>query len=321
MRLRMGMMSRNDFVFALRAMDARDFVERCLQDRDLLSECVGQKRNLIAETVRLADYVAQALDERYWLEDALEHKDFVLGALDRRRGEQRSFHAFQEELARFREQNAGETRAFPVSDADLLPQLSDRSEQTPFDRHYLYHPAWAARILAQTKPIEHVDIGSILQFSTMLSAFVPTRYYDFRPATLALSGLSSGAADLTALPFTDQSISSLSCMHVIEHIGLGRYGDPIDPEGDLKAIRELCRVLAPDGDLLIATPVGKKRIQFNAHRIYNYREFASYFQPLELVEFSLIEEGGDRGPIVDPLPELVDSQSYGCGCFWFKRVS
>lgn len=332
LRVRFGLarMESSDVRFALESLDAKDFVkqclqdqvfiERCLEERYFILECIGKKRQLVGETVRLAEYVAQALDERYWLEEAISQKNFILSSLDRRLGEQRAYVNFQAEVASFRERSAESVRTFTVADADILPQLNDRSEQTPFDRHYLYHPAWAARILAQTRPEEHVDIGSILQFATMLSAFVPTRYYDFRPATLALSGLSSGAADLTDLSFPDQSLSSLSCMHVIEHIGLGRYGDPIDPEGDLKAIRELVRVLAPNGDLLIATPVGKKRIQFNAHRIYDYREFASYFEPLKLVEFSLIEEGGDRGPIVDPPPELVDAQSYGCGCFWFKRV-
>jgi hypothetical protein len=62
-------------------------------------------------------------------------------------------------------------------------------------------------------------------------------------------------------------------MHVIEHIGLGRYGEALDPDGDLKAIRELVRVLAAGGNLLVVVPVGRPRIQFNAHRIYDYVEF------------------------------------------------
>lgn len=304
----LALLPKEDRRYALQGLANKQIAERYPANLDF-----------VAEALRLSDYVSQTLHERYWLQDVLEQKDFVQSFLDRRRGEQRDQQSFLGELAAFRDRSASVDRDFSVSDEDLLPQLNDKRETTPFDRHYLYHPAWAARILARTLPQEHVDIASILQFATMVSAFVPTRFYDFRPAILGLSDLQSGSADLTALPFPDRSIASLSCMHVIEHIGLGRYGDPIDPAGDLKAIGELVRVLAPGGDLLIATPVGRKRVQFNAHRIYDYKEFASYFAPLELVEFSLIEEKGERGPIVSPPDDLVMAQDYGCGCFWFKR--
>lgn len=206
-----------------------------------------------------------------------------------------------------------------LSQMDMLPCLDDRVATTPFDRHYTYHAAWGARVLARTNPERHVDISSTLAFCTIASAFVPIDFYDFRPAAIELTGLRSRAADLTALPFADVSIKSLSCMHVLEHIGLGRYGDPIDPDGDLKAIAELVRVVSPGGDLLVVTPVGAPRIQFNAHRIYDPDAFAASFAPLELVEFALIEESGDRGILVSPPPEVVRQERYGCGCFWFRR--
>lgn len=297
-----------------------DFVRTALTEKDYIDRVLDNK-DFITEVNRLNEFISQVFEERYWLEDALEHKTFTTRMLDQRRGEAKAADVFREELAEFRRLNDLSGARLPARDEDILPQLSDRTGSTPFDRHYLYHPAWAARILAQTKPSEHVDIGSILQFVTMISAFVPTKFYDFRPATLELSGLSSGAADLTALPFADGSIASLSCMHVLEHIGLGRYGDPIDPGGDLRAIRELVRVLAPGGDLLVATPVGRPRIQFNAHRVYDFEAFASYFAPLELVEFALIEETGERGLIVNPSADLVRAQSYGCGCFWLRRAA
>ena len=201
----------------------------------------------------------------------------------------------------------------------MNPHLSDRASSTPIDRHYTYHPAWAARVLARTRPEKHVDISSIVSFSAIISAFVPVEFYDFRPAPIEIDGLLAGAADLTKLSFADDSIESLSCMHVIEHIGLGRYADPLDPDGDLKAISELVRVLAPGGDLLVATPVGRPRVVFNAHRVYDHETFARYFAPLELVEFALIEEGGEGGLIVAPPPERVRAELYGCGCFWFRK--
>lgn len=204
---------------------------------------------------------------------------------------------------------------------DRYPQLFDKTTTTEFDAHYLYHPAWAARIIAKNKPKKHIDISSVLHFSTLVSAFVPVEFYDYRPATIKLSNLTCGSADLTALPFPDNSVESLSCMHTIEHIGLGRYGDPLDPDGDLKAMKELVRVLAPGGTFLFVTPVGKPQIRYNAHRIYSYEQIMNYFSDLILQEFSLVPDNGvEVGLVENATREMVDMQKYGCGCFWFKKV-
>ncbi|HBU06927.1 MAG TPA: hypothetical protein DEB09_02495 [Candidatus Magasanikbacteria bacterium] len=203
---------------------------------------------------------------------------------------------------------------------DFYPVLGEDTANTGFDRHYTYHPAWAARIIANNRPEFHVDISSILHFSTIVSAFVPVHFYDYRPAQINLDGLTNGQADLLSLPFNDGEIKSLSCMHVVEHVGLGRYGDPIDPTGDIKAINELKRVLSVDGNLLFVVPTGKPKLAFNAHRIYSYDQIISYFKELTLVEFALIptrKEDGDL--LINPNKEMVDKQDYGCGCFWFKK--
>ena len=198
--------------------------------------------------------------------------------------------------------------------------LDDKTKNTGFDRHYLYHPAWAARILAETKPALHIDISSTLSFATMLSAFMPVHFYDYRPADVELSNLKSEAGNLVNLPFLDSSVVSLSCMHVVEHIGLGRYGDPIDPNGDLKAMKELKRVLAVGGNFLFVVPVGKPRVMFNAHRVYSYNQVVEYFFGLNLVSFALISERQDDGGLnFDATPGDVASQNYGCGCFWFRK--
>jgi hypothetical protein len=111
-------------------------------------------------------------------------------------------------------------------------------------------------------------------------------------------------------------------MHVIEHVGLGRYGDPLDPEGDLKAIVELKRVLAFGGTLLFVVPVGKPKIMFNAHRIYSYRQIRKYFDDLELKDFTLVPESPENGGLIyNASEEMADAQIYGCGCFYFIRAS
>ncbi|MEP7269493.1 MAG: DUF268 domain-containing protein [Saprospiraceae bacterium] len=199
----------------------------------------------------------------------------------------------------------------------IYPCLQDKSKMTGFDHHYLYHPAWAARVLAQTKPRLHIDISSILNFSTIVSAFIPMEFYDYRPAEIKLSNYNSNSIDLKNLKFADESISSVSCMHTIEHVGLGRYGDALDPDGDLKSIQELKRVLKKGGNLLFVTPIGKPKIEFNAHRIYSYEQIMSYFEPLSLKQFSLIPDQGGLIESADPL--LVKDQNYACGCFWFQK--
>jgi hypothetical protein len=287
-------------------------------DRNELFRQVFEQPVVFTEVLHNEPYVRQVLADRYWLENALERKAEVMSFLDQQRGDEAARSAFDAELDQFITL-AGDAPRLPVRPDEINPQLSDRAAVTPIDRHYTYHPAWAARILAKTRPAKHVDISSILSFCAVVSAFVPVEFYDFRPAPIELDRLTTGAADVTQLPFGSDSIASLSCMHVIEHIGLGRYGDPLDPDGDFKAIGELVRVLAPGGNLLVATPVGRPRVEFNAHRVYDHEAFASYFRPLELVEFALIEERGDSGLIVAPSPELVRSESYGCGCFWFRK--
>lgn len=174
----------------------------------------------------------------------------------------------------------------PMRFRDVLPQLADDTTTTTFDRHYVYHTAWSARIIKTLQPAIHVDIGSSLYFVGTLSAFVPIAFYDYRPADLRLSNLECTHADLLSLPFADASLPSLSCMHVVEHVGLGRYGDPLDPHGDARAMAELQRVVAPGGSLMFVVPVGRPRICFNAHRIYSYEMIRDAFSELELVDFS-----------------------------------
>ena len=224
---------------------------------------------------------------------------------------------YKKEYAVFKESHG---ERFLVEAEDKYPCLDDKTATTGFDKHYIYHTAWAARKLKELMPNEHVDISSYLYFSTLVSAFIPIRFYDYRPALISLENLECSHADVTKLPFKENTIESLSCMHVVEHIGLGRYGDPLDVDGDLKAIRELKRVVAVNGYFLFVVPMGKAKIMFNAHRIYSYEQIIEYFSGFELVEFSLIPDKSDEGLIVHALKEQADMQSYGCGCFLFRKI-
>ena len=141
-------------------------------------------------------------------------------------------------------------------------------------------------------------------------------FVDIRPLRVALSNFECLPASITALPFSDRSIASLSCLHVIEHIGLGRYGDPVDPAGSLRAAKELVRVLAPQGRLFLSTPVGRERVCFNAHRIFAPFTVLEMFAPLSLLSFAWVDDGGTLGP---RSPADAAHADYGCGLFEFSR--
>ena len=199
-----------------------------------------------------------------------------------------------------------------------FPILRDYRPSHEIDYHYTYHPAWALRKVLKIAPQTHIDFASKLDFSLSLSAFLPVVYHDFRKVNLRFSNFKSVASNLMSLPFENNSIESLSCMHVIEHIGLGRYGDPINLDGDILAINEILRVLAVGGYFVFVVPVsGSNRIEFNAHRVYSYKYIMEIFNSLKLLEFSLVTDNGEF--IENCEPSEVDIQNYGCGCFLFKK--
>jgi SAM-dependent methyltransferase len=205
-----------------------------------------------------------------------------------------------------------------ISFGDSYPCLTDRVKATPFDPHYFFQAAWLARRLRDLTPPLHVDVGSSAMMINVLSASVKTAFVDYRPLHARLSNLKSLAGDIVRLPFRDASIASLSCLHVIEHVGLGRYGDPLNPAGSQLAAVELQRVLQPGGRLFLSVPVGRERVCFNAHRVFSPCTVSAFFQELQLQSFSLVDDSGQFNEGV-PL-DIADSLEYGCGLFEFVRV-
>lgn len=174
------------------------------------------------------------------------------------------------------------------------------------------------RILSQ-RPKQHVDIGSQVMFVNLLSAVVPVTFVDYRPLDVHVEGLTCLAGDILSLPFPSGSIQSLSCLHVAEHIGLGRYGDPLNPNGTRQACADLKRVLAPGGDLYFVIPVGRQRVCFNAHRVHNPRTIVEYFAGLDLVQFCGVHDEGRY--VHNASLGQFDKSRYACGMFWFRRPS
>lgn len=200
---------------------------------------------------------------------------------------------------------------------DSFPCLSDATAFTAFDPHYFYQAAWLSRRLAESRPARHMDVGSDVGMISVLSAFVPVEFVDIRPIEADLSGLTPRAGNLTAMDLPSSSVASLSCLHVIEHVGLGRYGDPLDPTGHVKATSELARLVAPGGDLYISLPVGRERVCFNAHRVFSHGTVVRLFPGLELHAFSLVDDRGRFHPAA--IASQADACDYGCGMFHFRK--
>jgi SAM-dependent methyltransferase len=162
-------------------------------------------------------------------------------------------------------------------------------------------------------PERHVDVGSLHMTIAMLSRVVPVTMVDLRPLPVSLDGLDFRQGSILAMPFEDASVPSVSSLCVVEHIGLGRYGDSLDPYGTEKALLELKRIVAHGGDLYVSFPIGAAdAICFNAHRILSESRILDLMRPFELVEARYL----DRHSLVCRRPEHES-----VGCYHFRRAT
>lgn len=200
-----------------------------------------------------------------------------------------------------------------LSTGDLFPRIFDRTSTTKLDPVYYIQGTWCARKIFDNKPKNHVDIGSQAQMVGIISQFVSTTMVDIRPLTVTLPELKFVKGDITNLPFKDESIDSLSSICVIEHIGLGRYGDTLDPQGTEKSAKELVRVLAKNGRLYITVPIDKEnKTYFNAHRAFTPSYIFSLFKQLTLTEEKYIY-GSNLEDKYDP------QKGFGTGLYVFIK--
>lgn len=195
----------------------------------------------------------------------------------------RSLLAFAAEYRLFRRMSG--SSAFELRAENIYPQLTDRTAATPIEPIYFLQDTWCAGRIAAARPAHHVDIGSAIKSMALIAQFVPITFVDIRSIDIPVPGLTYREGSILQLPMGDRSVPSLSSLCVIEHIGLGRYGDPPDAFGSEKAVVELVRVLADGGNLYVSVPVDDvSRVYFNAHRAFTRDYFLSLFSGLELVE-------------------------------------
>jgi len=167
----------------------------------------------------------------------------------------------------------------------LAPCLNDKTTLTPLDPVYFLQDTWAARKIFELRPTHHYDVGSSAKTMGILSQYVPITMIDIRPLPLTLPNLRFIKGSILDLPFEDDSIQSISSLCVVEHIGLGRYGDTVNSFGSEESVLELKRVVKVGGTLIFSVPVDRiNTVYFNAHRAFTREYVLSLFDGFELLE-------------------------------------
>jgi SAM-dependent methyltransferase len=193
----------------------------------------------------------------------------------------------------------------------FFPCLYDATDTTPIEAGYYYQDAWAFEKIVKSGVAHHIDVGSHHKLICLLSKIVPTTMVDIRPLPVHMDSLKFVEGSIVSLPYADQSVASLSSLCVVEHIGLGRYGDPFDANGTVKAVEELKRIVKPGGSLYISVPVDdENRIYFNAHRAFSEPYLEKLFAPFNIVERRYIF-GNDFEDMIRP--------GFGTGCYHLLR--
>lgn len=219
----------------------------------------------------------------------------VMGGIDLRRARTtarllpryvRDYYTFRRRTAQAGDGAVRLGTPFPIT-ADRTSAAGETSS------HYFLQDLWAARKIYEASPERHIDIGSRIDgFVSHLLVFRSVEVIDIRPLEDTIDGLAFRQEDAMLLDtIPDRSVESLSSLHAVEHFGLGRYGDPLDPQACFKAMRSFARVLAPGGRLYFSVPIGRERVEFNAHRILDPVRIVEMFATLDLIDFAAISNG------------------------------
>jgi Caenorhabditis protein of unknown function, DUF268 len=209
----------------------------------------------------------------------------------------------------------------------LLPCLHDWDVKTDATHNeYFWQDLLVAQWIFETKPRRHVDIGSRIDgFVAHVASFREVEMFDVRPVARTVPGVTFTQADVMQ-PLqgaVEGYCDSLSCLHAIEHFGLGRYGDPLDPVGYERALTNMAQLVATDGALYLSTPIGRERVEFNANRVFDPRTIIRCAQSnrLQLQRLTVITANGvvTAEEISDPNLLRLAQADYNLGLFTFSK--
>lgn len=178
-----------------------------------------------------------------------------------------------------------------------LPVLTEWNETSGNLGAYFLQDQLVARWIHEANPSRHVDVGSRLDgFIGHLSVFREVDVIDIRPQQNPVHNVRFHQLDLMSELPTQwiSATDSLSCLHTIEHFGLGRYGDPLDINGHLRGLERLKHLVQPGGIIYLSTPIGPERIEFNAHRVFSAETVIDWFQEGWTIEKFAVIDDSDR---------------------------
>ena len=212
--------------------------------------------------------------------------------------------------------------SFPVEAS--YPCLSDKFDTAgKLDRHYFYQDTYVARKIYEVNPIDHLDVGSRIDgFIAQLSIFRKLTIIDIRPLDVEIVNVNFLQADICKDDFNVRTAESVSCLHTLEHIGLGRYNDPLGTDLWKQGLKNLWSLVNPGGILYLSVPIGKQKIMFNAHRVFNTTTIINEIPNAKLIDFAYI---GDKTSLkVGPtntleIDKITRDFNYGLGIFMFKK--
>lgn len=228
------------------------------------------------------------------------------------------------EYRELKRQNRANGRPFQIHFS--MPCLGDRYVSSgTASGHYFFQDLLVARKIFERKPVRHVDVGSRIDgFVAHVASFRNIEVFDIRPLAIDLPSIIFRQADLMRLdPAYRHCCDSLSCLHAIEHFGLGRYGDMIDLFGHMKGFESLGEIVKPGGVLYFSTPIGPERVDFNACRVFAVQTLLEMAKErFDLMEFSYVDDAGIFHANVELTSGRIADNcgcDYGCGIFEFRR--
>jgi len=211
--------------------------------------------------------------------------------------------------------------SWPVN---YFPILEDRHSESASLGEYFWQDLFVAKKIITSNPKRHIDVGSRIDgFIAHLACSRGVEVFDIRPLSAQIENVKFTQWDITKPEGKYFSISDcVTCLHTLEHIGLGRYGDVLDSKGWEKGLASLAQLLQPEGRLWISVPVGKQRVEFNAHRIFSPLTIIDSANKcnLNLEEFYYLE--GENFNISKDWEQdmaRLSQQNYMLAIFLFKR--
>lgn len=199
---------------------------------------------------------------------------------------------FEDDVRKYSELNSRNN--FSINEKYMWPIVKDKYAMAGTINNYFWQDLWAARLIYKIGTKQHFDIGSRIDgfIAHLLSMDIDVTLIDIREFPGKVEKLHTIVDDATSLKqIEDGTIESMSALCSLEHFGLGRYGDPIDPEACFRCFREIQKKIKKGGNLFISLPVGKERVEFNAHRVFYAETIINEFHDMELVEYSCTAEG------------------------------